>query len=234
MAHSFNRSIVLVTFLLMWVTMSEVATASETHEMNKLPLEFRLAFMTGHVKAGLELYRLGELDMAAPHLLHPVSETHKLERIGLEKFGFTSAPFIKVSEALKSQEAASEIEPLLQKSDANLYYVSQQVGGNPSDIINFLLDTIVDEYTIAVTGDKITDLGEYQDAYGFQVVIQSQAAALPDNQRNLLGPALADLEALWLDGPLPVENPTSVDDMVAAVQAIAQRLGTQKPNSNGQ
>tara|TARA_B100000780_G_C21076199_1_gene433231 strand:+ start:82 stop:774 length:693 start_codon:yes stop_codon:yes gene_type:complete len=230
MAHSFNRSIVLITFLLLWITLPKVVIASESDEVSDLPLEFRLAFMTGHVKAGLELYRLGELDMAAPHLLHPVSETHKLERIGLEKFGFNSAPFIKVSEALESKKAASDIEPLLQQSDANLNYVSQQVGGNTSEIINFLLDTIIDEYSIGVTGDKITDLGEYQDAYGFQVVVQSQAATLPDQKRDLLGSALADLESLWLNGPLPVQNPTSVDDMVAAVQAIAQRLGTQNPN----
>ncbi len=230
MAHSFNRSIVLITFLLLWIILPKVVIASESDEVSDLPLEFRLAFMTGHVKAGLELYRLGELDMAAPHLLHPVSETHKLERIGLEKFGFNSAPFIKVSEALESKKAASDIEPLLQQSDANLNYVSQQVGGNTSEIINFLLDTIIDEYSIGVTGDKITDLGEYQDAYGFQVVVQSQAATLPDQKRDLLGSALADLESLWLNGPLPVQNPTSVDDMVAAVQAIAQRLGTQNPN----
>jgi len=230
MAHSFNRSIVLITFLLLWIILPKVVIASESDEVSDLPLEFRLAFMTGHVKAGLELYRLGELDMAAPHLLHPVSETHKLERIGLEKFGFNSAPFIKVSEALESKKAASDIEPLLQQSDANLNYVSQQVGGNTSEIINFLLDTIIDEYSIGVTGDKITDLGEYQDAYGFQVVVQSQAATLPDQKRDLLGSALADLESLWLNGPLPVQNPTSVDDMVVAVQAIAQRLGTQNPN----
>ena len=230
MAHPFNRSIVLITFLLLWITLPKVVIASESDEVSDLPLEFRLAFMTGHVKAGLELYRLGELDMAAPHLLHPVSETHKLERIGLEKFGFNSAPFIKVSEALESKKAASDIEPLLQQSDANLNYVSQQVGGNTSEIINFLLDTIIDEYSIGVTGDKITDLGEYQDAYGFQVVVQSQAATLPDQKRDLLGSALADLESLWLNGPLPVQNPTSVDDMVAAVQTIAQRLGTQNPN----
>jgi len=230
MAQSFHPSIVLVSLLLLCAANPTAVAANETYETNDLPLEFRLAFMTGHVKAGLALYRLGELDMAAPHLLHPVSETHKLERMGLEKFGFNSAPFIKVSEALKSQEAASEIEHLLQESDANLYYVSQQLGGNSSDIINFLLDTIIDEYSIAVTGGKITDLGEYQDAYGFQVVVQSQAATLPDNKRDLLAAALADLEVLWLDGPLPVQNPSSVDDMVVAVQAIAQRLGTQKPN----
>ena len=230
MAHYSYRSTVFMIFLLLCITTPKVVTVVEAHEMNVLPPEFRLAFMTGHVKAGLALYRLGELDMAAPHLLHPVSETHKQERMGLEKFGFNSAPFIQVSEALKSQQAASEIEPLLQQADANLYDVSQKMGGNPADIINFLLDTIIDEYSIAITGGKITDLGEYQDAYGFQLVVQSQAAALSDNKRDSLAPALADLEALWLDGPLPVQNPTSVNDMVTAVQTIAQQLNTQKPD----
>ena len=230
MAHYSYRSTVFMIFLLLCITTPKVVTVVEAHEMNVLPPEFRLAFMTGHVKAGLALYRLGELDMAAPHLLHPVSETHKQERMGLEKFGFNSAPFIQVSEALKSQQAASEIEPLLQQADANLYDVSQKMGGNPADIINFLLDTIIDEYSIAITGGKITDLGEYQDAYGFQLVVQSQAAALSDDKRDSLAPALADLEALWLDGPLPVQNPTSVNDMVTAVQAIAQQLNTQKPD----
>ena len=230
MAHYSYRSTVFMIFLLLCITTPKVVTVVEAHEMNVLPPEFRLAFMTGHVKAGLALYRLGELDMAAPHLLHPVSETHKQERMGLEKFGFNSAPFIQVSEALKSQQAASEIEPLLQQADANLYDVSQKMGGNPADIINFLLDTIIDEYSIAITGGKITDLGEYQDAYGFQLVVQSQAAALSDDKRDSLAPALADLEALWLDGPLPAQNPTSVNDMVTAVQTIAQQLNTQKPD----
>ena len=230
MSHYFYRPIAFMTLLLLCIATPSVVTADEAHEMSVLPPEFRLAFMTGHVKAGLALYRLGELNMAAPHLLHPVSETHKQERMGLEKFGFNSAPFIQVSEALKSQQAASEIEPLLQQADANLYDVSQKMGGNPADIINFLLDTIIDEYSIAITGGKITDLGEYQDAYGFQVVVQSQAATLSDDKRDSLAPALADLEALWLDGPLPVQNPTSVNDMVAVVQTIAERLNTEKPH----
>lgn len=44
--------------------------------METLPVQFRVAFMSGHVEAGLALYRAGAPDQAARHLLHPVSETH--------------------------------------------------------------------------------------------------------------------------------------------------------------
>ena len=225
-----HHSIAFVIFLFLCTTTPNVNSASEADEMNGLPLELRLAFMTGHVKAGVALYRLGELEMAAPHLLHPVSETHEHERMGLEKFGFDSTPFLKVSEALKANQAAKHIEPLLRQADTNLYEVALKVGGDSSEIINFLLDTIIEEYSIAITGDKITDIGEYQDAYGFQVVAQSYAAELSDNNRDLVASALIDLATLWLDGPLPVQNPTSVNDMLTAVEAIAKHL--KKPISH--
>jgi hypothetical protein len=225
-----HRSIPLVTFLFLCTTTPKVTSASEADEMNGLPLEFRLAFMTGYVKAGLALYRLSELEMTAPHLLHPVSETHEHERMGLEKFGFDSTPFLKVSEALKANKAAKDIEPLLRQADTNLYDVALRFGGDSSEIINFLLGTIIEEYSIAIGGDKITDIGEYQDAYGFQVVAQSYTAALSDNNRDLVASVLTDLATLWLDGPLPVQNPTSVNDMQTAVEAIIKNLN--KPISH--
>lgn len=218
------RSIAFIVFLFLNATTPKIVSASESHEMNELPLEFRLAFMAGHVKTGLALFRLGELEMAAPHLLHPVSETHQDERIGLEKFGFDSAPFIKVSAALKANQAATKIEPLLRQADTNLYDVALNVGGDSSEIINFLLETIIAEYSIAITAGKITDIGEYQDAYGFQIVAQSYAAMLSDNNRDSIVTALTDLDMLWLEGPLPVQSPTAVSDMLAAVKAIAKQL----------
>ena len=125
---------------------------------------------------------------------------------------------------------SKDIEPLLRQADTNLYEVALKVGGDSSEIINFLLDTIIEEYSIAITGDKITDIGEYQDAYGFQVVAQSYAAELSDNNRDLVASALIDLATLWLNGPLPVQNPTSVNDMLTAVEAIAKYLN--KPISH--
>lgn len=49
--------------------------------------------MSGQVAAGIALYRAGESEAAAPHLLHPVSETHADERAGLAELGFDAAPF---------------------------------------------------------------------------------------------------------------------------------------------
>jgi len=56
--------------------------------METLPVEHRAAFMWGHVKAGMKLYRDGFAEQASVHLLHPVSETHAAERAGLDALGF--------------------------------------------------------------------------------------------------------------------------------------------------
>ena len=45
---------------------------SKSLNMSTLSLPKRLAFMSGHMQAGLELYRLNMPKMAAPQLLHPV------------------------------------------------------------------------------------------------------------------------------------------------------------------
>ncbi|MGB6228762.1 MAG: hypothetical protein WBF53_01375, partial [Litorimonas sp.] len=71
----------------------DAGESHDGHSMDTLPRSHRLAFMMGHVEAGLSLYRAGQPDMAAPHLLHPVSETHAAEREGLEELGFDAALF---------------------------------------------------------------------------------------------------------------------------------------------
>jgi hypothetical protein len=76
--------------------------AEEAHPSAHFPVEQQLAFMTEHVEAGMAFYKQGKLDMVAPHLLHPVSKTHSLECVGLEKFDFNSAIFLEVSTEIKS------------------------------------------------------------------------------------------------------------------------------------
>ena len=62
-------------------------------DMQALPVDKRIAFMSGHVAAGLALYRAGAPEQAARHLLHPVSETHAAERAGIDALGFDAAIF---------------------------------------------------------------------------------------------------------------------------------------------
>ncbi|MEM9285546.1 MAG: hypothetical protein AAGA39_06645 [Pseudomonadota bacterium] len=188
-----------------------------------LEIPERLAFMSGHVKAGLALYRAGEPEMAAPHLLHPVSETHAAEQEGLDALGFQPEVFEAVSQALEEGRPAEEIEPQLAAAEANLATMAAQAGGDPITTIRFLMDTIVEEYTIAITDGAISDAGEYQDAYGFAVVARERAVALDPSAEDLIA-EIDTLIGLWPDGPVPVDTPAPVGQVTAQTSRVALAL----------
>ena len=200
---------------------SNEATAEEHGET--LPLPLRLAFMTGHVEAGLALYRAGETEMAAPHLLHPVSETHAAEREGLDAYGFDAAIFETVSKALDEGRPAEEIEPQLKAAEENLSMVAERTGGNTNEIVNFLLDKIIEEYEIAVTNGAVSDPGEYQDAYGFAVVIRDRLATAHAADAAIMI-ALKDLINLWPEAPIPPAEPVSLEAVTAKTEAVRDLL----------
>ncbi len=201
------------------------AEVGEAMEMNvTLPLPKRLAFMTGHVEAGLALYRAGELKMAAPHLLHPVSETHAAEREGLDAHGFDAALFEFVAKALDAGKTAEAIEPELLAAKKNLEMVASRAGGDTLDIINFLLDTIVEEYEIGVRDGEVTDIGEYQDAFGFTVVAIQRADRLSPELREPVIDALQSLLANWPAAPIPPSRPVDAEQIKSQVLQVRALL----------
>ena len=163
----------------------EAGESGEAGAPGDLPLPKRLAFMSGHVQAGLALYRAGEPEMAAPHLLHPVSETHAAERAGLEALGFNAPLFEEISNALAEGRPGSDVRAQLLAAEANLQEMADQANGDPVEIIKFLMETTGEEYSIGVPAGKIEVAGEYQDAFGFAVVALAQAGKLeePAGQR---------------------------------------------------
>ncbi|MEP3225602.1 MAG: hypothetical protein ABJO01_06475 [Parasphingorhabdus sp.] len=204
--------------------MEEGESGEAGHDMATLPLPKRLAFMSGHVQAGLALYRAGEAEMAAPHLLHPVSETHEAERKGLDALGFDAALFEGVSAALEEGRPASEVEDQLQKAEANIAAVAEKAGGNPADIIAYLMDTVIAEYTVGVKEGKVTDPGEYQDAFGFAVVALAMADNLDANSAEKTKQELNILIALWPEAPIPPEDPTPVTQISAQALQVQSAL----------
>ncbi|MGC6494744.1 MAG: hypothetical protein ACON5B_18040 [Myxococcota bacterium] len=195
------------------------------HTMGALPVENRVAFMSGHVEAGLALYRAGASEQAAKHLLHPVSETHAAERAGMEALGFTPEVFASVSEALAVGKPAGEIEPMLQAAGANLKLMRQKAGGDPKAIVTFLMETLVEEYAVGVRGGAVTDPGEYQDAYGFAVVARQMAGDLDATQAAELVGALDALVAMWPEGgPLADATPTPVAEVTAQTSKVLLAL----------
>ena len=200
---------------------------AESHnDMQALAVEKRVAFMSGHVEAGLALYRAGAPDQAAKHLLHPVSETHQAERAGIDALGFDQQVFLDVSEALNQGLPADEIEPRLAAAEANMALIQANAGGDPIEIISFLLDTIEEEYRIGVNDGMITDAGEYQDAFGFTVVALNLARDIDSELTGQLTSELETLLALWPEtGPLAAATPAPVADLDAQTANIRYILG---------
>ncbi|MGB7406011.1 MAG: hypothetical protein WA906_09995 [Pacificimonas sp.] len=195
------------------------------HDMESLPLPQRLAFMSGHVEAGLALYRAGAPEAAAPHLLHPVSETHQAERAGLADLGFEASLFEEVSAALDAGRPAAEIEPQLAAAEANLRDVRQRAGGDPAEIIDYLMDVVVEEYTIAITDGAVSDPGEYQDAWGFVVVAEGRARDLPEPNAARVAEILTTLKALWPeDAPIPPADPAPTGQISALASQVKLAL----------
>lgn len=198
------------------------------HDMETLPLENRLAFMAGHVATGLALYRAGEPEMAAPHLLHPVSETHADERAGIDALGFDGSLFETVSTALEEGVQASDIEEQLAAAEANLTAVAEAAGGDPASIINFLMDTVVEEYTVGVTDGKVTDAGEYQDAFGFATVAMRRADAFDAETAAAVKAEIEVLLGSWPEnGPVPPEEAAPVGQVSALTSRVQLALPTE-------
>lgn len=195
------------------------------HDTGALPRHLRLAFMTGHIEAGLALYRAGEPSMAAKHLLHPVSETHAAERAGLDALGFQADLFKAVSVALEQGRAASEIESLLRAAEANLALLAERSGGDLVEIIKFLMDTINEEYAVGVTNGAVTDPGEYQDAYGFAIVAQNRAAAIEGLAGDRIRTEIETLIALWPGTPpVPTNTPAPLSKIRAQTRRVLLEL----------
>ena len=203
---------------------TEVAEKSSVEQKNVLPMPLRLAFMSGHVSAGIALYHAGEFKMAASHLMHPVSETHADERFGLNDIGFNQEIFESVSAAMETQESAAILLPLLEKAERHLDIMRDKAGGDPIKIIGFLLETTVEEYSVGVRDGKLTDVGEYQDAFGFVLVAAEHARRLPKTSKERLLADILSLQDYWLRGPLPVETPTPAEDVALTVNLILSQL----------
>lgn len=196
------------------------------HSMDILTVDKRVAFMSGHVEAGLALYRAGAPDQAAPHLLHPVSETHEAERAGLAALGFEQGLFIAVSDALAAGRPAADIEPQLAAVEANMALLQANAGGDPKDLITYLMDMVFEEYRIGVSTGVITDAGEYQDAFGFTVVALDIARGMEGGDGSRLVRELETLHAMWPEaGPLADSVPTAVSELIAQTAQVHIALG---------
>ena len=197
----------------------------EDHSMGTLPVEKRIAFMSGHVEVGLALYRAGKPDQAAQHLMHPVSEMHQAERAGIDALGFNPEVFKSVSRAMDDGKPASEIEPMLTEAEENITLLQKNAGGDLKEIISFLMETCVEEYSAGVSDGKIVESGEYQDAFGFSMVALKISKRMDGDKSAQLIKELIKLVDMWPEGgPLADSTPEPVEDVVAQTNNVIKNL----------
>jgi hypothetical protein len=147
-------------------------------------LQRDLSFMEGHLRAGLALYEAGDLAAARTHMGHPIKE----------KYGAVAAPvaamgkgalkgrIVAIAEAAESGAPLADVRAAFDAARAMIEEVRATI--SPADQVMGLasLTRVAGaEYTVAVAGGEVSNLHEYQDAWGFLRVVGTEARQMADS-----------------------------------------------------
>lgn len=156
----------------------------------------------GHLIAGTELYAAGATDMAKTHMKHPGDEIYTDLLPEIRKRGKAgiaeeiSAIAAVVESGGPAADAKAALETLKTAIDLNAAPANDRERANA---IVKLVRTAAEEYAIGVKDGKITDMHEYQDAYGFVEAAKRLANGLPDTAKADVRAHLDGLQPLWPD-----------------------------------
>lgn len=169
-----------------------------------------LQIVRGHLLAGSELYASGEKEMGVQHLHHPQAEILTSLAPAFEAYNATYFEPAISALASAGEAGAEPVNVALLHGEAVQQIAAAAQNANPSlrDRLLAVSKTLIvagDEYTIAVIDDKIDNLHEYHDAYGF------------------IATAISDLELM--SGESPAES-----EAIAAILEQARVAATAAPS----
>lgn len=140
-----------------------------------------LSFIEGHLRAGLALYRAGDLTAAKTHMGHPIKEKYDAvaERVQAEGRGELKTRIIALADAAEAGKDAAEVAA---QFDLVKVMIDEMRGASApkKQIMGLIALTRIagDEYTVATEGGSISNLHEYQDSWGFMQVVADEVDAL--------------------------------------------------------
>ena len=195
-----------------------------------------LQLTRGHIIASREMTKIGNWDYASAHAQHPAAETYdRLDPILKER---GAAPFEAELGALVEQviekkpgvKLDAAYDAVLSKIEAALASIDATKRTSPvfaMGSVTALLKQASSEYAIGVSGGKIVNLQEYQDAHGF-IIAASQIAATLD--QALPGMAeisadLAQLKASWQPAAIMDSQAAPEAEILAGISRIELRSG---------
>lgn len=205
----------------------------------------RLGLMRGHLQVGMELYRAGHVMHAKSHMKHPGDELYAaLEGVfaarGSEGF---AAELEALATVVENESPVAAVDAAYEDVRGAIARAeSHAAAGLPTNaavqaaIVVNLVETAAEEYGIGVAAGRVTDVHEYQDAYGFTRVAIERAGAAWDRietpeARRVLARIADDLEegltALWPTlvprEPIGVE-PARLEEALVRIEAAAATL----------
>lgn len=131
-----------------------------------------LGFMEGHLRAGMKLYDVGDLEAAKTHMGHPIKEKYGAvaEELNARGFGDLKGLIVQLADAAEAEKTYNDLEAIFDKVVARIDQVGAASPGGPAAELRslaLLTRIAANEYAVATEGGKISNLHEYQDAWGF-------------------------------------------------------------------
>ncbi len=140
-----------------------------------------LGLLEGHLRAGVALYRAGLADQATSHMKTPADDIYDELSYHLADFG--AEGFAEDLTALADEVAGGKPADAVEATLANVLTKIDEAREHThaseaaeAQAMVAVLRRAADEYGDAVTGGKVAEPEEYQDAWGFVEVARAQAA----------------------------------------------------------
>ena len=187
----------------------------------------------GHLLVSEQLYTLGQSRGAALHAAHPVQELGNRLYGPMRRVDGASADRLRDSlkrpgQAIEAKEppgryvaTVASVAKALDDAVSRVVGTDARGGGFRARVVAGLLDAVADEYEESFKAGQITQLVEYQDAYGFFQRAKTLYESLPSEARR----ADADMTALAKafpssreapKSPLPPKNVKALTDRINA------------------
>lgn len=195
----------------------------------------------GHHLVSLELYGSGEKALALAHAAHPLGEVLPSVKGEIEEQDAAAADALELAleeavELVEGDAPSDEVQAAYDRALGALRDAEAAVVGEPSSpayvgsVVAGLLATSAHEYEEAAPEGEITNIEEYQDAYGFLLAAKDLYAQIgPGIQEAAAGEAEEIEEAFGqleqaLPGPRPPAQPAGVGDVEKLAAVIGHEL----------
>ncbi|MDI3338726.1 hypothetical protein QKW60_20125 [Defluviimonas aestuarii] len=174
----------------LWLAQSESGEAGEGGEGGEAghaeDIDAAVEFLTdlglieGHLRAGIALYQAGLADQAITHMKHPQSEIYTELEVHLDQFGAPgfADELIALASAVEGGATVGDAETafaaVLTKIEEARDHAHAGEAGEAASILG-LVRVAAEEYHIGIVDGAVSNLHEYQDAWGFVQVARSVA-----------------------------------------------------------